>query len=139
MGTGNFVGWKLFLDDDADGARRPAITVENPAWRSRMGLPRNPPDTWHLGEWIVARNYGEAEELLTRFGMPSFVSFDHDLGEERTGLDVARMIAERDLDMGDMPPGFAYEVHSANPVGRQNIRSYLESYLKFRESSAFRT
>lgn len=124
--------WKLFVDDDADGSRRPAISVENPGWRSALGLPRSPPDVFHLGEWVIARSYAEAVAAMEAFGLPAFVSFDHDLGDGKDGIAVARWMIERDLDGDRLPLDFAYEVHSANPVGRANIAGLMESYLRQR-------
>lgn len=121
--------WKLFLDDDADGSRRPAISVENPSWRARMGLPLTPPDTWSLGDWVIARSYDEAVAAFAERGMPVFASFDHDLGDGKDGMSVVRFMIEHDLDHASLPREFAYEVHSANPVGRENIARLLESYL----------
>lgn len=121
--------WKLFLDDDADGARRPGISVENPGWRVKVGLPPVPPDTWGLGPWRVARSYAEAKAAIEELGLPAFASFDHDLGDGMDGIAVVRFMIEIDLDTGTLPEDFAYEAHSANPVGRENIKGLLESYL----------
>lgn len=127
--------WKLFLDDDADGSRHPSISVENPSWRSSMGLPISVPDLWHLGAWILARSHDEAIKLIKEKGFPTFVSFDHDLGDGKDGIAVARYLIEADLDHGSMPANFDFEVHSANPVGRANIRGLLENYISVRETS----
>jgi len=126
------MAWKLFVDDDADGSRRPAISVENPGWRVSLGLPPVPPDVFHLGDWVVARSHDEAIAAMEARGLPDFVSFDHDLGDGKDGIAVARWIIERDLDDGSLPDGFGYEVHSANPVGRANISGLMESYLRQR-------
>lgn len=63
--------------------------------------------------WLLARNYAQAIEALRRFHIVA-VSLDHDLGEERTGYDVACWIEEhaRHVAIGS---------HSANPVGRARI------------------
>jgi len=125
------IAWRLFLDDDADDLRRPDITVENAVWRSRAALAHTPPSLVHLGEWVIARSYKEAVEAIDRLGFPTFVSFDHDIGTEaqKTGLDVAKYLIELDLDTGTMPEDFAFEVHSANPIGRRNIAMLFKSYL----------
>lgn len=121
--------WRLYLDDDADEARRPDISVENPGWRLRAGLPKNPPLLQHLGDWVIAKNYDEAIEAINVLGFPSFVSFDHDIASKETGVDLAKYLVNLDLDFNTMPRDFDYEVHSANPVGAENIRKLLESYL----------
>jgi len=124
--------WKLFLDDDCDNARNPAITVENPEWRTRMNLPHTPPDTGMSGEWILARSFAEAVHAMSAKGLPGFVSFDHDLGDGKDGIAVAHWMIESDMDGNRIPQDFAFEVHSGNPVGRENIRRLLDNYLFFR-------
>lgn len=127
--------WKLFLDDDADGSREPSISVENPRWRASVGLPLSVPDHWHLGSWLIARCHDEAIDLINKHGFPNFASFDHDLGDGKDGIAVVRYLIELDLDKACMPEDFAYEAHSANPVGRANIRGLLDNYLSVRQPS----
>lgn len=129
------MGWRLFLDDDADGSRRPEITVENPSWRMRMGLPMAVPDVFHLGQWRIARSHAEAVALIDELGLPEFASFDHDLGDGKDGVAVVRYMIEVDLNTGSLPDGFAFEAHSANPVGRANIKALWESYLRQRANT----
>lgn len=81
---------------------------------------------------MLARSYDDAVAMVTVFGFPQMVSFDHDLGTEKTGLDFAHFLINLDIDTNLMPDGFTYTVHSANPVGRANIEGLLESYLRFR-------
>lgn len=130
--------WKLFIDDDCDGARNPAITVEQAAWRSLMHLPAVKPDTSALGEWVLARTADEAIRIVEERGMPSFISFDHDLGDGKDAITVAHWLIARDMDGHPFPEEFDFEVHSGNPVGRVNIRGLIENYLEFkaRESAA---
>lgn len=68
----------------------------------------------------------EAIELL-RQGTVTFISFDHDLGpvEAGTGYDVAKWIEEEVFADRMKPP--AYQVHSANPVGKSNIHAAMQS------------
>ncbi|CTQ47346.1 cyclic-phosphate processing receiver domain-containing protein [Roseibium aggregatum] len=126
--------WKLFLDDDADTVRRPDITVENSAWRKTMDLPLDPPNTDPavLGDWKIARSYVEAAALFDEFGLPLFVSFDHDLADGKDGIAVAHRMIEIDMDSfgGQISRRFRFEVHSGNRVGRDNIRGLLEGYMK---------
>lgn len=122
------MGWWLFIDDERD----PAITVEDFSWRRRMALvpidysqPRQP--------WTIARSHDEAVRLVAEFGFPEHVSFDHDLGDAASsGLTFARFLVDLDLSTGAMPEGFAFDVHSANPVGKANIVGLMESYLSHR-------
>lgn len=57
------------------------------------------------------------------------ISFDHDLGTELTGYDVAKLV-ERLVAEGKiaMP---SWQVHSANPVGRSNIEGAMRSAERF--------
>lgn len=87
-------------------------------------------------EWMIARNWEDVMMCLRLHGMPGYVSFDHDLGDEYTGYDIAKFLIE--LDMGDelkIPYDFEFYVHSQNPVGRDNIQSVLDGYLRFRNQS----
>lgn len=83
---------------------------------------------------IVVRSYEEAVQLVENFGYPEEISFDHDLGTEKTGLDFAHYLVDLDLDTGAMPDNFTYKIHSANPVGRANIEGLMEGYLAFRRT-----
>ncbi len=97
---------KLFLDDE-----------------------RFPPDDG--AEWMVIRTVADAIDFMIN-ECPAFISFDHDLGENQpTGYDLVNWMIERDLDEGCnfIPTDFEFYVHSQNPVGAENIRSKLTSYL----------
>lgn len=121
--------WNLFIDDE----RNPADVTWAP-WQVR--------EKYRNEEWVVARSYGDAMcEILAR-GFPKFVSFDHDLGDETkyTGYDLAKQLVENDIISGDKESrqsykfvdGFEFYVHSKNPIGKQNIESYLNNYLRQR-------
>jgi hypothetical protein len=88
------------------------------------------PDTSRT--WVIARSCGEAQTLVSRLGMPDFISFDHDLGDEvPTGYDFAHWLVECDLDKKYcFSKDFTYAVHSANPPGAANIRGLMDNYLK---------
>jgi len=64
---------------------------------------------------------------------PSFISFDHDLGDGLTGYDCAKWLVEYDLETGLMPADFSFYVHSQNPVGASNIKNLLNSYMRNKE------
>lgn len=92
---------------------------------------RMPPG--NLSDWHIVRSSQEAIEYARQHGVPSFISFDHDLGGEDTAMIFARWLIEQDLDTpGTLPVDFAFTVHSQNPVGAHNIRSLLEGYLSTR-------
>ncbi|RFU44745.1 cyclic-phosphate processing receiver domain-containing protein [Paraburkholderia sp. DHOC27] len=85
-------------------------------------------------DWQIARTSAEAIGLLEKLGCPREISFDHDLGGDDTAMVVVRWLIDRDLDSGGrfIPPNFIYSIHSANPVGRENIRGLLDQYLVVR-------
>lgn len=83
--------------------------------------------------WIWIHDANDAVRLLelhakTGTSGNTVWSFDHDLGDEEkfTGYDVARWIEERvHTDPSYDPPRML--IHTANPVGRENIRRCAES------------
>ena len=113
---------------------------------------RYPPD--NHPDWRIARNYHDALWYVKTYGLPYHVSFDHDLADvhydhpdyghsddfmvkdgapyEFTGYDFAKWlcmwIMDNDCDLTD----FTYHVHSANPVGAENIRRYMANFMKDR-------
>lgn len=82
---------------------------------------------------IICRDYDAAIATMNDYGCPEFISFDHDLGLlSLNGYELAWWIVERDLDLNSkfIPDNFSFHVHSANPVGADNIRNLLNNYLK---------
>ena len=84
---------------------------------------RNPPDD----TWVVCRTFDEAISHLNN-GVTE-ISLDHDLGEDKTGYDIAKYI-ER-LAYENKLGRIKWAIHSANPVGRQNIERALKSAERF--------
>jgi len=96
--------------------------------------------------YSLVRNYQEFVDLITLRGLPKFVCYDHDLSDchygdglndtgidydsytEKTGYDCAKWLVDYCMKNGVKHP--PYVVHSMNPVGKQNIISYVESYNK---------
>jgi len=86
--------------------------------------------------FIIVRSFNEAVQYVQTHGFPSYVSFDHDLGDhaEKTGYDFAKYLVDLDLNgIMKMPDNFDFNVHSANPVGATNIKNYMENYLRYRD------
>ena len=79
-----------------------------------------------LASYYKCRTYAEAIATIDYFskceGGIDFISLDHDLGEEKSGYDIAKYIVEEQIPIG------AFAVHSANPVGAKNIRELLTHY-----------
>lgn len=128
--------YKLFLDDE-----------------------RNPfKVTWAKGHfpgpWVVVRNYAQFVAEVSQRGLPAYVSFDHDLAhehyrqsmfnpdkhysnyytdgtfKEKTGHECAKWLIDYCIDHNlDFPD---YQVHSLNPIGRENIISLIESFRETR-------
>lgn len=100
--------WKMFIDDE-----------------------RFPVDE----TMVIVRSLDEAKSKIEELGVPEFISFDHDLGDNvPTGFDLAKFLVEKDLDLDGkfLPENFSFYVHSANPVGKKNIEGLLGQYLEFK-------
>lgn len=104
-------------------------------------------------EWVIVRDFNQFIAYIIENGMPDFIAFDHDLADEhytpseywndynlskqyqdskeykeKTGLDCAKWLVDHCIDNNlELPQ---YFVHSQNPVGKDNIIGYFESYLK---------
>ena len=79
-------------------------------------------------EVIWLKSYNEFIEYIEQNGMPDGICFDHDLGEENTGYDCAKWLVEYCMDNGLSIP--KWNVQSSNPVGKENINSLLNNFLK---------
>jgi hypothetical protein len=79
---------------------------------------------------VHVKTASEAISLLKEGGV-KYVSFDHDLGLENagTGHDVAKWILEQAF-YGKLSP-IDWFVHSANPVGAENIKSVMKQAERF--------
>ncbi len=108
------MGYKLFLDD--------LRTVQ-------MVYP-------HVkeGDFIVVRTYQLFVNTITEKGLPEFISFDNDLGEDEQGnlLEDGYAAAKWLVyDSGLYLRQLRFNVHSANPVARIQIESLLNNYIAF--------
>lgn len=80
------------------------------------------------GEYIGVRSYAEFVTYITDSVLPDFIYFDHDLGLEESGNDCAKWLVDYRLDNNFRLPKF--DVHSQNPVGKENILSLLHNFQK---------
>lgn len=96
---------------------------------------------FEIKDFSLTKNYEQFCDFIKKSGVPTFVSFDHDLGldemitnengfhivkwSEKTGLDCAKFLVDYCHDNNHKFP--LYRVHSANPVGKENIRQYIRS------------
>lgn len=108
------MGYKLFLDD--------LRTVQ-------MVYP-----TQGEEDYIIVRTYQDFVSCIREKGLPAFISFDNDLGEDTQGnlLDdgyaaAKWLVYESRLDLRQLQ----FKVHSANPVARIQIDSLLKNYIAF--------
>ena len=111
------------------------------------------PEFLNSGEVIWVKSYIDFEMWIYYNGLPSHISFDHDLADEhycpqhkwndyddwvknhnfneKTGMDCAKFVVDYCLDYRKRLP--ICTVHSANPVGAQNIKSLLTNFTKHQE------
>jgi hypothetical protein len=84
-------------------------------------------------EWIIIKSYSDFIYFINNndFNSIKEISLDHDLGlnedEEKTGYDIAKWLIEYSIDNNIILP--LIKVHSANPVGSNNIISLINRYL----------
>ena len=97
---------------------------------------------------IWCKNYEDFVNEITNHGLPTAICFDHDLGftneyylendlespqVDKTGMDCAKWLV--DYCMNNNLPLPAWNIQSANPVGKENIKKLLENYESFTKSS----
>ena len=83
-------------------------------------------------DFEIVRDFDAFCASVIENGIPSFITFDNDLGDGiPEGRDCAKWLVERVLD-GDasFPQDFRFEVHSKNPPAGEFIRQYLSSFLQ---------
>lgn len=69
------------------------------------------------------------EYVFEGYGKVDEIWFDHDLGEDsKSGYDCAKYLVNFCIEHEMKLP--EWHIQSSNPAGRQNIDSYLKSYLK---------
>jgi len=88
---------------------------------------REPADS-STDNWVICRTFEEAVEMF-KSCIPDKISFDHDLGTEKSGYDFAKWIVEYDMDHKVLNSTFSFYVHSQNPVGKNNIEQLLFGYF----------
>lgn len=83
-----------------------------------------------IGFDIHIKTAQEAIKLIEQ-GNVKKISLDHDLGEPEngTGYDVAKKI-EMLAFFGKIQP-IEWAIHSANPIGRQNMQKAMENAEKY--------
>ena len=79
-------------------------------------------------DFTLCRTAEEAIQLIDT-GRVFYISFDHDLGPGKDGYDVAKHIEEKVYYQKIKCP--QWNIHSGNPVGRDNIRAAMLSAERF--------
>ena len=106
----------LFLDDERDAE----ITVNSYL---------DDEELYPNKEITQVYNYDQFVDWIEKNGIPDWIFFDHDLGEEKTGMDCAKWLVEKLRKEKKKTPN--YFIQSANPCGSANINSLLKCYNKF--------
>ena len=101
-------------------------------------------------DWVIVRSFEEFKDTIMKKGIPAEISFDHDLGSGNfrwkisvflkklfgkkfeqfppNGYDCAKwLINDMQFDLRKI----SINVHSANPVGKDNIEGLVKSWIKF--------
>ena len=84
-------------------------------------------------DWVIARNIDDFMDTISIRGIPAYISFDHDLGDNTpNGHQIVQKMIDFMMNNDlDFPVGFDYYVHSQNPVGKKNIESLMDGFMKF--------
>ena len=133
----------LWLDD-----------LRNPFLNEEGKVPEDEYGGYYNINWVL--NYEQFVKWIERFGLPDAISFDHDLAEEhytpeyfwdnyeeskkfqewkkqsykeKTGLEcVAWLVEYCKTNQVKLPKCY---IHSANPIGADNIRDCIKNYAKY--------
>jgi hypothetical protein len=89
-------------------------------------------------EFDIVRTYIDFVKYIIKNGLPSYISFDNDLGLGDNG-EVAPdgyaaakwLVYESGLDLRNLK----FKVHSANPVASEQIKGLLNNYIKHLKNS----
>jgi len=84
----------------------------------------------HTPEGFIGVDNAEEAIKMIESGNVEYISFDHDLGDNvKTGYDVALVIEE--LAYFGKINKIEWDIHSANPVGADNIKKAMISAERF--------
>lgn len=100
----------LWLDDERDPVKE--------KWQHYFPI-EDPEVVW-------LKSYADFVGWISNHGLPAAICFDHDLGEDKSGFDAAKWLTEYCLSQEKSLP--AWNIQSANPIGKENIASLLNSF-----------
>lgn len=132
--------YRLFLDD-----------IRMPYDAGNYMYPVELRKEYRLYEWVIVRNYPEFVKCINGNGLPTHISFDHDLADghyhsnmvggelnyegdsfqddlNKTGHHCAKWLCDY-LSENELPLPTCF-VHSMNPVGKENIQSMLGCFQR---------
>ncbi len=102
------------------------------SWNLWLDDVRSPVDFdpyWERKEYVWATTPQQAKYYVQLWGSPSLMALDHDLGVSVSGETLTTMEFLRWLsEQTDIVP--SYTIHTSNPVGREQISSFLKSWEK---------
>ena len=107
----------LWLDDERDPAEE--------KWHAYFPI--------QVSAVVWLKTYSEFVDWITDHGLPAAICFDHDLGEDKSGFDAAKWLTEYCLNENRTLP--AWNIQSANPIGKENIVSILNSFERITKGS----
>lgn len=102
-----------------------------PTWvESTVGKLNN--STTNSWEVVWVKNYKEFVNYIETHGLPDVVCFDHDLGEQKTGMNCAEYLVDVLLECDSIGP--IIRCQSFNPSGAARIlglcNNWREHYVK---------
>jgi hypothetical protein len=120
------------VESDLMGVRIPLLPPNSAKQWSNISMryhlflddERYPPSNCHQYT-MWAKNLDQAWWYVNRLGCPSFLYLDHDLGGTETSMEFLK---ELQTKFPMTPPN--YLIHSQNPIGSENMRSFMESWIK---------
>ena len=85
-------------------------------------------------EFDIVRSYEAFVAYIKENGLPTFISFDNDLGLDAEGnlapdgyAAAKWLVYESNMDLKNLK----FKVHSANPVAADQIRGLLNNYIRY--------
>lgn len=108
--------------------------MERVIWLDDIRCPHEEPWRSTLAHYVTiakpvihwVKSYNEfVNEISDYEDMPIAIFFDHDLGDDKSGMDCMKWFIDYMQDNNINPNEIGIYVQSANPVGRENISSFF--------------
>lgn len=82
-------------------------------------------------DWVIVRSSKQAIAWVQTYGIPTHISFDHDLGGDDTSRVFIQWLTDQLIDEKlKFPPNFSFTVHSQNPIGARWIQGTMDGLVK---------